>query len=236
MNMFTENVKPRRGRPAGESAKGAAARQRLYDSAITLIAAHGYEAATMRDVARRAGVSPGLLYRYFPSKRAVVVALYDELSAQFERDVKLPQGRWRTRFIVAVNASLAVLRPHRTALQALIPVLVSAGQDGLFAAGTSFSRIRVQQVFERAVVEASDAPPAPFASPLGRMLFIVHVLVLLWWLLDRTLDAKATDALVRLMDQMLPSVTLTLRLPSVRRFVMGIDRLVGRALFENAGS
>lgn len=41
---------------------------------------------------------------------------------------------------------------------------------------------------------------------------------------------------VRLMDQMLPSVTLTLRLPSMRRFVMGIDPLVGRALFENAGS
>ena len=46
---------------------------------MRLIAERGYDATTLRDVAERAGVSAGLLYRYFPSKRAVVLALYDEL-------------------------------------------------------------------------------------------------------------------------------------------------------------
>jgi len=47
-----------------------------------LIGERGYDAATLRDVAARAGVSPALLYRYFPNKRSVVLALYDELSGR----------------------------------------------------------------------------------------------------------------------------------------------------------
>src|SRR5688500_20277528 len=86
--MFTENVKPRkRGRPAGQTPQGAAARERLYATAMRLIAERGYEATTLRDIAKEARVSVGLLYRYFPGKQAVVIALYDELSRSEERRV-----------------------------------------------------------------------------------------------------------------------------------------------------
>jgi len=79
--MFMLNVKdakepekPRRpGRPKGQTRQGAAARLALYKTAIDLIGERGYEATTLREVADRAGVSVGLLYRYFPSKRAVVL-------------------------------------------------------------------------------------------------------------------------------------------------------------------
>src|SRR5215204_319268 len=120
MNMFTENVKPRkRGRPPGQTSQGAAARDRLYATAMQLIAARGYEATTLRDIAREAGVSIGLLYRYFPSKQAVVIALYDELSSEYERRAAdLPAGRWRDRFVFALRASLEGLEPHRVALRA----------------------------------------------------------------------------------------------------------------------
>src|SRR5258708_31384539 len=126
MNMFTENVKPRkRGRPAGPTAQGTAARDRLYATATQLIAARGYEATTLRDIAKEARVSVGLLYRYFPSKQAVVIALYDELSAEYaSKTAEMPQGRWRDRFVFALNTSLHVLKPHRVALRALTPVLV----------------------------------------------------------------------------------------------------------------
>src|SRR3954451_22179431 len=72
-----------RGRPPGRTSEGEASRRRLYDLAVRMIASRGYEATTLRDIAKRAGVSPGLLYRYFPSKRAVVLALYDDLSTEY---------------------------------------------------------------------------------------------------------------------------------------------------------
>jgi AcrR family transcriptional regulator len=232
--MFTENVKPRRrGRPSGQTARGAAAKQRLYDVAIDLMARRGYETTTLRDVAKKAGVSVGLLYRYFPSKRAVIIALYDDLSADFARlAVDMPPGRWRDRFIFTLKASLQVLEPHRMTLRALIPVLVGDPEEGLFAESAAFSRQRVQTLFQEAVVGATDAPARALAESVGRLLYIVHLAVLLWWLLERTPGQRATRALVSLMHDVLPSTALTLRLPPVRRFLMSVDALVLEALFE----
>jgi len=233
MNMFTENVKRRkRGRPPGQSAQGAAARARLYDTAIRMIATRGYEATTLREIASEAGVSVGLLYRYFPSKQSVVIALYDQLSEDFSRQAAaMKAGRWRDRFLFALETSLRSLRPHRTTLSALIPVLIGDPDDGVFAAGTAFSRLRVQRVFEDAVAGAADAPRPPLAAALGRVLYLVHLAVLLWWLLDKTPKQRTTDALVGLARQLLPSAAVTLRLPPIRRFVLSIDELIREGLF-----
>src|SRR4051812_2604385 len=116
--MFTKNNKkgmepgpnptstPRRGRgrPRGTTEQGIATRRQLYKVAIKLIAARGYEATTLRDIAKKANVSVGLLYRYFPSKRAVVLALYDELSAEYAaRATEMEPGPWRARFLFALK-------------------------------------------------------------------------------------------------------------------------------------
>src|SRR5919198_3762958 len=102
INVFMQIVKgPERrgrGRPPGRTKQGEETRQRLYRVAIERITRMGYASTTMRDVASAAGVSPGLLYRYFPSKRAVLLALYDELSAEYaEHATAMPLGRWRDR-------------------------------------------------------------------------------------------------------------------------------------------
>jgi AcrR family transcriptional regulator len=227
--MFTENVKPRpRGRPPGQSAQGAAARGRLYDIAIRMISERGYEATTLREIAGQAGVSVGLLYRYFPSKQAIIIALYDDLSGDFVRGAAaMKPGKWRERFMFALVTSLGALRPHRTALRALIPVMI----EGVFAENTAFSRLRVQRVFEDVVVGSIDAPRPPLAAALGRLLYLVHLAVLLWWLLDKTPRQRATDALVALAAQLLPSTALTLRLPQIRRFVIAFDTLIREGLF-----
>ena len=231
--MFTQNVKSgKRGRPAGQTAQGAAARDRLYAVAMRLIARRGYEATTLRDIAKEAGVSVGLLYRYFPSKQAVVIALYDELSAEYARHAEeMPAGRWRERFIFALTTSLDVLKPHQMALRALTPVLVGDPEEGIFSGSTAFSRLRVQRVFEEAVTRASDAPKQPLAEALGRLLYLVHLAVLLWWLLDKSAHQRATSALVSFTQQLLPSAALALRVPPVRRFVISVDELIRQALF-----
>jgi len=232
MNMFTE-IKPRkRGRPPGQSPQGAAARDRLYQTAIMMISERGYEATTLREIAREARVSVGLLYRYFPSKQAVIIALYDELSEEFSRQATaMEAGKWRDRFLFALGTSLSALRAHRTTLRALIPVLIGDADDGVFAERTAFSRVRVQHAFEDAVEGATDAPKSPIAGALGRLLYLVHLAVLLWWLLDKTPKQRATSALVALTAQILPSAALTLRLPPIRRFVLALDELIREGLF-----
>jgi AcrR family transcriptional regulator len=204
---------------------------------MRMIAKHGYQATTLRDIAGAAGVSVGLLYRYFPGKQAVIIALYDELSADFAgQAAHMTSGKWRDRFIFAVKTSLHVLEPHRVAIRALIPVLVGDPDDGVFSSGTAFSRQRVQRVFEAAVVGSSDAPRLPVAEALGRILYLVHLAVLLWWLLDKTPKQRATAALLALIEQLLPSVAMTLRLAPIRRFVTAMDGLIREALFGDPAS
>ncbi|HUR20806.1 MAG TPA: TetR/AcrR family transcriptional regulator [Vicinamibacterales bacterium] len=232
--MFTVNSKPRaRGRPKGQTAEGAAARERLYRIAVGLMAKRGYASTTLRDVATEAGVSVGLLYRYFPNKRAVIIALYDELSADFvAQAARMPPGRWRDRFVFALKASLKALDPHRVALKGLIPVLVGDPEEGVFSQETTFSRLRVQRVFEEAVVGSSDAPSGALAQALGRLLYMAHLAVLLWWLLDKSAKQRATGVLVSLTAQILPSAGVVLRLPPVRRFVLSMDGLIQEALYS----
>jgi AcrR family transcriptional regulator len=172
--------------------------------AVRLIAERGWEATTLRDVAREAAVSVGLLYRYFPSKRAVVLALYDALSAAYaDRAAAMRAGKWADRFMYALTTSLEVLGPHRGTIAALVPILVGDADEGLFAPRTAFSRMRVQAAFITAVVGATDAPRGELGPALGRLLYLVHLAVLLWWLLDKSPGQKATIAADRLVAEAL---------------------------------
>jgi AcrR family transcriptional regulator len=150
-----------------------------------LIARRGYAATTLRDIADEAGVSVGLLYRYFPSKQAVALTLCDELSARYAaRAEAMPEGTVWDRARFAVEASLAVLETRRATLRDLLPVLVGGSENGLFAPRTRLSRVRVARVFDLAVRGASDAPDDETAEALGRLLYLLHLLVILWWLLE----------------------------------------------------
>ena len=94
------------------------------------LAETGAAGLSLRAVARELKMASSALYRYFPSKRAVVLALYDVLSLEYaRRTLALPPGRWRERFLFALRTSLAVLGPHRSTLVALVPLLVGKVAD-----------------------------------------------------------------------------------------------------------
>ncbi len=56
----------------------------LLNAASCVIAKAGYEAATMSEVATRAGASIGSLYQFFPNKEAVTQALCADYARQIE--------------------------------------------------------------------------------------------------------------------------------------------------------
>jgi len=63
----------------------------LLNAAAHVIAETGYEAATMSEVAERAGASIGSLYQFFPNKEAVTQALRSNYSHQIE-ELWVPLG------------------------------------------------------------------------------------------------------------------------------------------------
>ena len=69
-------------------------RRQLLERGAELFAHHSYDELSMREIARKAGISKPLLYHYFPSKRAFFEATLAqaaaELRARTEPDPNLP--------------------------------------------------------------------------------------------------------------------------------------------------
>ncbi len=143
-------VGPRKGRPVeaaaerGGRATGAEAarppradalrnRARLIEAATAAFAEHGAD-TSLEDVAQRAGVGIGTLYRHFPSRDALVEAVYrsaveslcdaaDDLLATETPETAL--GEWMQRFVGYVAAK----RGMTTALRALLDANASLFDD-----------------------------------------------------------------------------------------------------------
>ena len=63
-------------------------RARILEAAMELFRQQGFEAATMREIAVKAGVATGAAYYYFDSKDAIVLAFYDQAQKDMEPELE----------------------------------------------------------------------------------------------------------------------------------------------------
>jgi AcrR family transcriptional regulator len=68
--------------PTTRAERRAAARDSIVAGTLSLVAEGGWSAASMHDVARRAGVATGSLYRHFPSKAELLAEVFAEASGR----------------------------------------------------------------------------------------------------------------------------------------------------------
>jgi len=112
---------PVTGMPCGAKAgaRAAAQRERILAAAQKCFIDHGFHAASMATIAATAQMSPGLMYRYFPSKSAIVLAIIErqlaesrakiaELHASTEITSNLRRsfGQWQAEAPDAMNVAL----------------------------------------------------------------------------------------------------------------------------------
>ena len=75
-------------------------RARIVNAALSSFREQGFEAATMRDIAEKAGVATGAAYYYFPSKDAIVMDFYrrscEEMQPKIEAGPARARRDWRS--------------------------------------------------------------------------------------------------------------------------------------------
>lgn len=69
------------------AARADAQRQRILDAAQRCFVAHGFHAASVSGIAAEAGISQGLMYRYFENKRAMILALIERQLGADQRSI-----------------------------------------------------------------------------------------------------------------------------------------------------
>lgn len=148
----------RAGQAAGQGVRSRSQhqrRKRIVQAAAALASRGGIEAMQMRTVAERAGVALGTLYRYFPSKMDLVVAVVSEeidlLEGSIER--RPPRGGSAAERTVEVlmRATRGLMREPELA-EALIRSLL------LSDVKTDFSDRMTNLMLRAAVGPAGDIP------------------------------------------------------------------------------
>jgi AcrR family transcriptional regulator len=91
----------------------------ILEAALTVLLERGYSGSRMEDIARRAGVSKGTLYVYFPTKadlvRALVAQAPDELTVRFNEVRRADAARNRLRQLTEIIWQV-VSEPHVTSV------------------------------------------------------------------------------------------------------------------------
>ena len=147
-------------------------RQRVIDAAVELAAAGGYEAVQMRDVAERADVALGTLYRYFPSKDQLLVAALGERAGLLEQRLKQrpPAGESPADRVIDVlrRASRALEREPRVTA-AMVTALSSPDPDA------ATTKLEVYETL-RSIIGGAVA-----AEAIDSTDDVVHVLGYVWF-------------------------------------------------------
>jgi AcrR family transcriptional regulator len=100
--------------PAQFEALRADAQERIERAALRVFARRGYAGATVRDVAREAGVAQGLLYNYYRGKHELLAAVVRRSLADVQTsfDAADPDAPAAERLAAVVRAAFAVVRAH----------------------------------------------------------------------------------------------------------------------------
>jgi AcrR family transcriptional regulator len=106
----------------------AARRKQILDAATQVFAEKGFHRATIKDIARVAGIADGTIYTYFASKTEVLLGILHRLNESTEREQQLMPERehdLRSFFTAYLRQRMALLWPNAEVFQAVLPEMLA---------------------------------------------------------------------------------------------------------------
>ncbi|HET9452917.1 MAG TPA: TetR/AcrR family transcriptional regulator [Gemmatimonadaceae bacterium] len=198
--------------------KGEETRRRIYDAALVLFRERGFETATMRDVASAAGMSLGAAYHYFPSKDAIVLAYYDEVTAEHERRVLAELGKTkglRERLRVPFHTKLDILEGDRPLMGALLRFAGQPGHPLSFLGPTTRPmQLRNMAIFGESLRGASLPDDTRVLAPVA--LWAMHMGLLLYFIYDDSPGQRRTRRLADAGVELFVAALRMAKLPLMR--------------------
>ena len=139
----------------------AATRDAILAGTLSLVAEGGWAAASMHDVARRAGVATGSLYRHFPSKGDLLAEVFAEAAGR-EQAIVAEIAHDASRAPIARLAAAIEAFAHRAnAAPTLAYALMAEPVDP----AVESARLASKRAYQRTFAELLDAAVAARAIP-----------------------------------------------------------------------
>ena len=182
------------------TAKAEETRERILDAALRLFRERGFEQTTMRDVAAEAGVATGAAYYYYRSKQDLVMAFYlrtDEEAGEVFANVISSTKDLRKRIRGIIDAKFQQFEEHRSLLTTLLKAGVDP-RDPLSPFGPETQQVRDDSIawYSRALDGATPAVPRDLLAFLPRLLWLYHMGLIYFWIIDESPEQRRTKKLV----------------------------------------
>jgi AcrR family transcriptional regulator len=163
----------------------------LIETAVKAIAKHGVDAVSLRELAARAGVTPGAPYHHFASRGELLASIAEEGFARLEaqliaaRDAAPDNASARLEALGLAYVTFAVSAPG------YFRVMFHGGST---SAGPTQAGLRAFHLLRDAVVACQEAGRAPQGDPTALVLVAwsaVHGFATLW--VDRALPFEGIE-------------------------------------------
>jgi len=189
---------------------------KILNAALALFRQEGFEAATMRDIAQKAGVATGAAYYYYPSKDSIVIDFYRRSCAEMQPRIAaaLAQARGlEARLRELIGVKLVHFAPNRSVLRALL----RNGADpkhplSPFSPQTKEIRDIDVAWFERILVDCGVRVPRDLQPHLPGVLWFFQMGVILFWVID---DSPRQVRTMRLLALASKTATTLIRLSAL---------------------
>ncbi|HTB34902.1 MAG TPA: TetR/AcrR family transcriptional regulator [bacterium] len=163
----------------------ARSRAKILDAARHVFAGQGYHAASMNDVARKAGLAKAAVYHYFPGKHALLDALHQDLwteaGARLASAPRPRSLRQALRYLGGEYVSHFQEKRHSEMMRIAFNVSVVEPELLRLSSGTIMPRLEELMVgFMRPVFPKGSSPRRillhlmPFIGALFHYLFVVQ--------------------------------------------------------------
>lgn len=195
-----------------KTARGEETRAKILEAALALFRERGYDETTMRDVAKRAGVSLGNAYYYFASKENLLQGYYarmDEEHTKASESVLARETTLAERLRGVLEAKLRVSEPyHRFAGLLFKTAADPRSPSNPFSEASKPARQASIALYARVIEGAKMRIPDDLRSRLPELLWTYGMGIILFWIHDdssgrrrsRALVTRSVDLVVRLVS------------------------------------
>jgi AcrR family transcriptional regulator len=196
-----------------KGAKGEQTRAAIVEAALRLFRENGYEATTMRAVAKEAGVATGNAYYYYSSKEELIQEFYARNQAEHAlacRPVLESQTRLGPRIQGVLRALIDTQAPYH-AFAAKLYKHASEPSSPLspFSKESSPTRTAAIELYAEVIDGARIKVPASLRDRLPELLWLYSMGVVLYWVHDTSPGCAKT---YRLIDSTAPLAERLIRL------------------------
>ncbi len=143
-----------------QAAMIAARKKQILDAASKVFAEKGFHRATIKDIARTAGIADGTIYTYFANKTDLLVGLLKRLNESEQRAGHFAEAAAqdvRSFFVAYVRQRLQVLWPNAETFRAVLPeILVNAELRELYYKQVIAPTIAIAEQYFQALIAQGE--------------------------------------------------------------------------------